>query len=77
MLTKFIYTSKNRWKQNITWFSTEEIIQGLSIKKKTFIDYSQTADYVCENLDDYNAIKKGKVLIVFDDILADMKVIKN
>ena len=60
MLTKFIYTSKNRWKQNITWFSTEEKIQGLNIKKKTFIDYSQTTDYVWENLDDYNVIKKKK-----------------
>ena len=35
---------------------------------KAFIDYSQTTDDVYENLEDYNQIKKRKVLIVFDDI---------
>ena len=35
--------------------------------------YSQTIDDVYENLDDYNPIKKSRVLIVFDDIKADME----
>ena len=40
---------------------------------KTFIYYSQTIDHVYENLEDYNPIKKIKILIVFDDIIADME----
>ena len=42
-------------------------------KQKTFIDYSQTTDDVYENVKDYNPMKKRKVLIVFDDIIAGMK----
>ena len=40
---------------------------------KAFIDYSQTIDDVYENLEDYNPTKKRRVLIVFDDMIADMK----
>ena len=40
------------------------------------IIYIQTIDDVYEKLDDYNPTKKTKVLIVFDDILADMELIK-
>ena len=35
------------------------------------MDYSQTIDDVCENLEDYNPAKKRRVLLVFDDMLAD------
>ena len=51
--------------------------EKLGIKKlknpKIFIDYSQATDNVSENLEDYNLIKKRKVLIEFDDILGDME----
>ena len=40
---------------------------------KAFIDCSQTIDHVYENLEDYNHAKKGRVLILFDDIIADME----
>ena len=40
---------------------------------KAFIDYSQTIDDVYENLEDYNRIKKTRVSIVFDDMIADME----
>ena len=40
---------------------------------KAFIDYSQTIDGVYENVEDYNQTKKRKVLIVFDDMIADME----
>ena len=40
---------------------------------KAFIDYSQTIDDVYENLEDYNPTKKRRVLIVFDDMIADME----
>ena len=39
--------------------------------KKTFIDYSQTIDDAHEN-QDYTPAKKRKVLIAFDDMVADM-----
>ena len=40
---------------------------------KAFIDYSQTIDYVYENLEDYNPTKKRRVLIVFDNMIVDME----
>ena len=43
---------------------------------KAFIDYLQTIDDVYENLEDYNPTKKRKVLIVFDDMIADMETYK-
>ena len=38
-----------------------------------FIDYSQTVDIAYENLEDHNQTKNGRVITVFDDVLADMK----
>ena len=40
---------------------------------KIFTNYWQTIDDVYENLEDYNPTKKRRVLIVFDDMIADMK----
>ena len=37
---------------------------------KAFINYSQTADDVYEDLKDYNPIKKRKLLIVFEGTIA-------
>ena len=39
---------------------------------KAFIEYSNTMDDVYENIDDYNPNRKRKILIVFDDMIADM-----
>ena len=39
---------------------------------KAFIDCSNTMDDVNENIDDYNLNRKRKVLIVFDDMIADV-----
>ena len=44
---------------------------------KVLIDYSQTIDDFYENLEDYNPTKKKRVLIVFDDMIADMESNKN
>ena len=38
---------------------------------KAFINCSQTIDDVYENLEDYNLTKKRRVLIVFDNMIAD------
>ena len=40
---------------------------------KVFTDYSQTIDDDYENLEDYISTKKRRVLIVFDDMIADME----
>ena len=62
--------SKIHSNQSINSLSTEEKKQGLKTPRE-FIDYSQTIDDVYENLEDYNPTKKRKMLIVFDDIIAD------
>ena len=50
-----------------------EIIRIKNLKNpKALIDYSQPID-VYENLKDYNPTKKRRVLIVFDDMMADME----
>ena len=44
---------------------------------KAFIEYSNDMEDVYENIEDYNPNKKRKVLIVFDDMIADRLIIKN
>ena len=39
---------------------------------KAFTEYSNDMQDVYKNIEDYNPIKKHKVLIVFDDMIADM-----
>ena len=39
---------------------------------KAFIEYSNDIQDVYKNIEDYNPGKKRKVLIVFDDMIADM-----
>ena len=58
--------------QSINYLLRKQKKQKLK-NPKAFIDYSQTVDDVYENLVDYNPTKKRKVLIVFDDIIADMQ----
>ena len=43
------------------------------INPKAFTDYSQTIDDVYGNLEDYNPLKKRRVLIEFDDMIEDME----
>ena len=39
---------------------------------KAFMDYSNDMQDVCKNIEDYNPDKERKVLIVFDDMIANM-----
>ena len=39
---------------------------------KAFIEYSNDMDDVYKNIEEYNPNKKLKMLIVFDDMIADM-----
>ena len=42
-----------------------------------FIECSNTMDDVYENIHDYNSSRKRKILIVFDDMIADIMTNKN
>ena len=37
-----------------------------------FIEYSNTMDDIYKNIDDYNTNRRRKILIVFDDMIADI-----
>ena len=39
---------------------------------KAFIEYSNDMEDVHKNINDYNLDKENKILIVFDDMIADM-----
>ena len=41
-----------------------------------FVECSNTMDDVYENIDDYNPSRKRKILIVFDDMIADIMTSK-
>ena len=43
---------------------------------KAFIEYSNDMQDVYKNLEKYNLGKKSKILIVFDDMVADMIITK-
>ena len=45
---------------------------GIGINHFNNPDYSNFMHDVCKNIDDYNPAKENKILIVFDDIIADM-----
>ena len=55
-----------------TKFKELEVIKTLK-NPKAFIDYLRATDNVCENLEGYNLTKKRRVLIVFDDMIADIE----
>ena len=40
---------------------------------QTHVECSNTMDDVYENINDYNPIRKRKKVIVFDDMIADIK----
>ena len=44
---------------------------------KAFMEYSNDMQHVYKNIEEYNLIKKRKVLIIFDDMIADMINNKN
>ena len=57
------------------------LINGRGIENlknpKVWIDHSQTIDDVYEVLEDYNTTKKRRMLIVFDDVASEWKLIKH
>ena len=39
---------------------------------RAFIEYLNNMNNICKNIGDYNANKKRKILLIFDDMIADM-----
>ena len=39
---------------------------------KAFIEYSNDMQYVYKNIDEYNTVKERKILMIFDDMIANM-----
>ena len=72
MLIRFIYTQISiRIKVSIAY--RENIGNEILKTPNALIDYSETLDGVYESLEEYNWIKKRRLLIVFDDMIADME----
>ena len=72
MLIRFIYTQISiRIKVSIAY--RENIGNEILKTPNALIDYSETLDGIYESLEEYNWIKKRRLLIVFDDMIADME----
>ena len=59
---KYQYLIKKREKVGINHFNDP----------KAFMEYSNDMEDVYKNIEDYNPIKKRKMLIIFDDMIPDM-----
>ena len=55
--------------------SEDVVIKGVN-DSKAFIEYSQCMDDVYNNIDNYNPSRKREMLIVFDDMIADIMTSK-
>ena len=60
--------------QNNIFFSKKRENAGIKYYNdpNVFIECSSTMDDIHENIDDYNSNRKRKILIVFDDMIADI-----
>ena len=65
---KYLYEAKYQYLIN----KREKIVLKHYNDPKAFIEYSNDKQDVYKNIEEYNLIKKRKVLIVFDDLIADM-----
>ena len=68
LYTKDPYESKYRYLIN----KREGVGINLFKDTKSFIEYSNDMHDVYKSIDDYNPDKENKILIVFDDMIADM-----
>ena len=62
MKKKYQYLINKREKVGLNHFNDPE----------AFMEYSNDMQDVYKNIEGYNPIKKRKVLIIFDDMIADM-----
>ena len=67
---------KNIFVRKRSIWSKINIREKLGLKRfndpKAFIEYSNDMQYIYKNIDDYNPDEENKILIIFDDMIADM-----
>ena len=70
---KFLY-AKDPYKAKYQMLINKRESAGLKYlnDSKAFIEYSNDMDYIYKNITEYNPNKKRRILIVFDDMIADM-----
>ena len=73
MLIKYIY-AKDPYEAKYQVLTNKRESTGLNYfnDPKSFIECSNDMQDVSKNIDEYNTDKKCKILIVFDDMIADM-----
>ena len=66
--------SKDPYKEKYQYLINQREKVGLNHydDPKAFMEYSNDMQDVCKNIEDYNPRKNRKVLVVFDDMIADM-----
>ena len=69
---------KDPFEANCQFFINKWESKGLNYlnNSKSFIEYSNNMNNIYENVEEYTWNKKHKILIVFDDMNADMLGIK-
>ena len=74
ILTKCIYILEIYTKQNINHYQLFRERTELKYlnDSKAFIEYSIDMDDIYKNIEEYNPNKKGKILIIFYDLMTDM-----
>ena len=74
ILIKLTYTLKSIWSAKYHFFiKKREDIRAKHFKdSKDFIEYSNVMDHISKNTEEHNPNKKCKILIVFNDMIADM-----
>ena len=73
-IDKIYLYAKDRYEQKYQYLINKHEKVGLNLfnDPKAFMEYSNDTQDVHKNIADYNPIKKRKILIVFDDMIADM-----
>ena len=72
ILIKFIYKQKIHVKQKILINKRESTGINCLNDSKAFIENSIDMDDIYKNIEEYNPNKELKILIAFDDMIADM-----
>ena len=72
VLLKFIHMLKIQMKQNINILLKKCENNGSLKDPKAFIEYSNNMQDVYKNVEEYYPSRKCNVLIVFDDMIADL-----
>ena len=73
ILAKFLYMLQIHTKQNINIQSTKKKAKFKVLNdSKAFIEYSNDINDIYKNIEEYNRNKKQKILVLFDDMVADM-----